>query len=613
MPTDLAPITGLYVEPDRFVHGAPGAAGLDTGTDAVAGRPVAHKDDLAGRYRLAVATSELSGLDSLSLPESLQEAVGHGEVFTRRWVVETILDMAGYTADRDLAAMLIVEPACGAGAFLGPITERLSASCRNHGRPLLDAIHAVEAFDLLDRNVQLSQDLVARQLLADGWETAHVDKTVHAWIRQGDYLLGQDEIQPADFVVGNPPYIRLEDVPDARMSAYRSACPTMGGRSDIYIGFYEVGLRSLKPGGRLGFICADRWMRNQYGRRLREFVSRHYSMDLVLTMHDVDAFHEQVSAYPAITIISNADQGPAIAADTTRDFGPRQAEEFRTWAMNPGNQLVNAPAYQAARLPHWFPGDDSWPAASSARLAVLEDLSDRFRLLEDQATGTRVGIGIATGADKVFITPDRDSADVEDDRLLPLVMVRDTTSGVLDWHGTWLVNPWNARGDLVDLADYPRLARHLRQHGGVLRNRYIAVQQPSRWYKTIDKVDHQLTARPKLLFPDMKLTIHPVLDTGGLYPHHNLYYIVSDVWDLRVLGGLLLSKVAEAFVAAYAVKMRGGTLRFQAQYLRKIRVPHPSEISEADRAALADAFDRRDVQAATQAALHAYGLTELPD
>jgi adenine-specific DNA-methyltransferase len=99
----------------------------------------------------------------------------------------------------------------------------------------------------------------------------------------------------------------------------------------------------------------------------------------------------------------------------------------------------------------------------------------------------------------------------------------------------------------------------------------------------------------------------------GLYPHHNLYYIVSDAWDLRVLGGLLLSKVAEAFVAAYAVKMRGGTLRFQAQYLRKIRVPAPSEIDGKDRAALADAFDRRDVRAATQAALRAYGLVELPD
>ncbi|MCE7011794.1 Eco57I restriction-modification methylase domain-containing protein [Kibdelosporangium philippinense] len=560
-----------------------------------------------------MVTRELFGLDTLHLPESLQDAIEHGEVFTRRWVVESILDLVGYTADRDLADMVIVEPACGAGAFLGPITERLSASCRNHGRSLLDAVAAVEAFDLLDRNVERSRDLVTERLLADDWESSEVAKVVHSWIGQGDYLLREYTAQSADFVVGNPPYIRLEDVPDARMSAYRANCPTMGGRADIYVGFYEVGLRSLKPGGQLGFICADRWMRNQYGRKLRELVARRYSMDLVLVMHDVDAFKEQVSAYPAITIISNRPQGEAVAADTTHAFGPEQAKTFLAWVARPEQPQINAPSYHAARLPHWFAGDDSWPAASPARLAMLEDLGDRFRLLEDEATGTRVGIGIATGADKIFVVQSRDDADVEDDRLLPMAMVRDTRSGVIDWHGTYLVNPWSPEGNLVSLADYPRMARYFARYGADLRKRYIAVKQPDRWYKTIDKVDHRLTARPKLLFPDMKLTIHPVLDEGGLYPHHNLYFIVSDMWDLRVLGGLLLSKVAEAFVAAYAVKMRGGTLRFQAQYLRKIRVPDPAGISEGDRAALADAFDRRDVQAATTAALSAYGLTELPD
>jgi hypothetical protein len=336
-------------------------------------------------------------------------------------------------------------------------------------------------------------------------------------------------------------------------------------------------------------------------------------MDLVLGMHDVDAFTEQVSAYPAITIISNQPQRAAIAADTTHAFGPEQAKAFLAWVAEPEQSQINEASYHAARLPHWFGGDDSWPAASPARLAMLEDLSDRFRLLEDEATGTRVGIGIATGADKVFVVQGLDDADVEDDRLLPMAIVRDTRSGVIDWHGTYLVNPWSPEGNLVSLADYPRMANYFAKHGADLRKRYIAVKQPDRWYKTIDKVDHHLTARPKLLLPDMKLTMHPVLDEGGLYPHHNLYFVVSDVWDLRVLGGLLLSRVAQAFVAAYAVKMRGGTLRFQAQYLRKIRVPDPARISEDDRAALADAFDRRDVRAATVAALSAYGLADLPD
>ncbi|MFF5548852.1 Eco57I restriction-modification methylase domain-containing protein [Streptomyces olivaceoviridis] len=553
----------------------------------------------------------LSGTDDLSLPESLQEAVEHGEVFTRAWVVELILDLLGYTADKDLCDLRLVEPACGGGAFLTVISSRISASCQARGRPLTDAIDAIRAFDLLGRNVERSRALVTETLRDEGWDPQDARRVATAWVRQGDYLLRPDAEQRADYVVGNPPYIRLEDVPDDRMAAYRRACSTMGGRADIYVGFYEVALRSLNRGGRLGFICADRWMRNQYGRRLRQLVTRHFSMDLALVMHDVDAFDDQVAAYPAITLLSHRPQGEAVAADTNRSFGARQARDFADWYLKGGPPTVATASYQAARMPHWFPEEDSWPAASPARLAVLEELTERFRPLQDTGTGTKVGIGVATGADKVFLTKDEDL--VEADRLLPMAMVRDTTSGTIDWSGTYLVNPWTAGGDLVDLDAFPRLAAYFAKHGETLRRRYVAGRQPERWYKTIDKVDPRLTRRQKLLFPDMKLTIHPVLDEGGLYPHHNLYFIVSDVWDMRVLGGLLLSKVAEAFVEAYAVKMRGGTLRFQAQYLRKIRVPDPAAIGESDRKALAEAFDKRDVEAATEAALRVYGLSGLPD
>ncbi|MFC9652358.1 Eco57I restriction-modification methylase domain-containing protein [Streptomyces sp. NPDC056937] len=549
--------------------------------------------------------------DWQNFPALPTQSVEHGEVSTRRWVVDLILDLLAYTTDKDLCDVKLVEPACGTGAFLSAVASRISASCRTHDRPIGDAVTAVRALDLLARNVQQSRAAVAEQLTDDGWQPDEARRVAAAWVNQGDYLLRPDPEQQADYVVGNPPYIRLEDVPNDRMAAYRSVCSTMGGRADIYVGFYEIAMRNLAPGGRLGFVCADRWMRNQYGRRLRQLVTSRFSMDLALVMHDVDAFDDQVSAYPAITIISNRPQGVAVAADATRTFGASEASDFTAWYAKNELGSVTTEAYQAARMAHWFPDEDSWPAASPARLAVLEDLTERFGLLEDDKTGTRVGIGIATGADKVFLTKNADL--IESDRLLPMAMVRDTTTGALNWNGMFLVNPWTAQGDLVDLTAYPRLAAYFAEHGAALRKRYIAVKQPQRWYKTIDKVDHRLTRRPKLLFPDMKLTIHPVLDEGGLYPHHNLYFIVSDVWDMRVLGGLLLSKVAEAFVEAYAVKMRGGTLRFQAQYLRKIRVPDPAAISESDQTALAEAFNKRDVKAATEAALRVYGLAELPD
>ena len=101
-----------------------------------------------------------------------------------------------------------------------------------------------------------------------------------------------------------------------------------------------------------------------------------------------------------------------------------------------------------------------------------------------------------------------------------------------------------------------------------------------------------------------------MLDNGETYPHHNLYFIQSDEWDLEVLGGLLMSAVGQFFVESYGVRMRGGYLRFQAQYLRRIRVPDPKSISEIQAVELKEAFRKRDRVRATRVALQVYGIDE---
>ncbi len=150
-------------------------------------------------------------------------AVEHGEVFTRRWIVDLILDLVGYEPGRDLARLVAVEPAGGTGAFLGPMVARLSASCRRHGRSLSDASRAIDAYDLLTRNVEASRRLVEKVLIDDGWPTEEAVTAAETWVRRGDYLLTARRPCSVDVVVGNPPYIRLEDVPADRMAAYRAA------------------------------------------------------------------------------------------------------------------------------------------------------------------------------------------------------------------------------------------------------------------------------------------------------------------------------------------------------------------------------------------------------
>jgi adenine-specific DNA-methyltransferase len=190
-------------------------------------------------------------------------------------------------------------------------------------------------------------------------------------------------------------------------------------------------------------------------------------------------------------------------------------------------------------------------------------------------------------------------------------MTADTRDGVMRWSGHYLVNPWTKGGALVELGDFPRLRAYLQGRRKELQGRNIAKRRPGEWYRTIDKVHHGLTTQAKLYFPDMKLTSNPVLDRGETYPHHNLYFLTSEVWDLEVLGGLLLSRVAQLFIEAYCVKMRGGTLRFQAQYLRRIRVPDPASLSEGVRDRPRHAFRDRDADAATTAAIEAYDIADM--
>lgn len=548
---------------------------------------------------------QLSLLEDNMAVAELAPGAEYGEVFTRRWVVELILDLVGFTSDRDLGAQVAVEPSCGTGAFLIPIAERLIQSAVDHGHDLRSLGPAIRAFDLLDSNAQRARKAVTSLLIEHGFEQEEADSMSEEWVTTGDFLLHSHDPVSADYVVGNPPYIRLENVPRSTMDAYRRACPTMRGRADIYVGFIERGLDLLKPDGALAFICADRWMRNQYGADLRELVADNYAVEAVIAMHDVDAFEDDVSAYPAVVVLRNAPQRKAVVVDANATFDECDVPRLTAWAKEGHQTVVTERSYEATRVDGWFSGRDHWPAGSPSRLALLADLEARFPSLQDLRTGTRVGIGVATGCDEIFITDDPDL--IEDDRLLPLLQASDIADGSAAWSGSYLVNPWNGAG-LVDLDRYPRLAGYLGEHSQRLRSRHIAQARPATWYRTIDRVHMDLTDRPKLLIPDIKAAAHPVLDEGGHYPHHNLYYVVSDTWELEVLGGLLLSDIANLFVGAYCVRMRGGTYRFQAQYLRRIRIPDPQSITRSVARSLAQAFGDRDHEMASAAAAKAYGL-----
>lgn len=223
-----------------------------------------------------------------------------GEVFTKSEVADFILDLSGWRVGENLKNQRLLEPSCGAGDFVIPAIQRLLVDSPNTSAAELEnCIRAVEvnriAFDRLT-------DRVAEELKNNGFGSVAINQLASKWLLQADFLT---EVFDERFthVVGNPPYLRIEALPKPLMALYRSRFQTMYDRSDLYIAFFEKGLSLLCTDGYLGYICANRWMKNRYGGPLREFISDSFHLDVYVDFTGVDAFHGEVDAYPSVTII----------------------------------------------------------------------------------------------------------------------------------------------------------------------------------------------------------------------------------------------------------------------------------------------------------------------
>jgi adenine-specific DNA-methyltransferase len=490
----------------------------------------------------------------------------HGEVFTGLAVVDYLLDGIVYRPELDLSRFRILEPAAGHGSFATAILRRLYASSVRFGFSFIGAVSDNIAFIEQDADgfEQLCAGVAAELLQLSG----EVLPDITVICKHADFLTVP--LAPSfDGVVGNPPYIRHERISEPDKRFYRERFSTFKYRADLYIPFFERGLSLLKPEGILAYICANRWLTNQYGRGLRELIASSFHLKKLLNMERASPFDEEVMAYPCIAVIENT------------PFG-----EWTLYADNREKEIdFNRQVFQVVRPPA---GAD-WDAF------FLGEQGERAALLPIESQGFKIGIGVATGSDEVFILPGSQRHCIEQSRLLPLVSSADLRNNRFNWTGRYLVNPYDADG-LCRLADFPRCEAYLLGHREKLQKRHTAQKTPDKWYKTIDRVYPDIKNALKILLPDLAAGKFLFIDEGNYYPHHNLYHITGDrLDDLKVLAALLMSAYFREQIGKLGVRMNGGFPRLQSQMLRKLRMPVIAELDEAQKGAFTAAYDQRDL------------------
>ena len=490
----------------------------------------------------------------------------HGVVFTSSNIVNFILDEVDYRQDINLSNVRILEPAAGNGSFALEIVKRLYNS---------SIIYTFDFISAFKKNVRFVE--------VDSHSYSHLIVRINQFLTKNniDYQIHEDdEVLNTDFlthyfyeyfdcIVGNPPYIRHELIPEKYKREYRKRFKTFKYRADIYVLFFERSLQLLNKKGLLSFICSNRWLYNQYGQLLRDEIAQNYNLKKILNIENASPFDENVIAYPCINTIENC---------------PRKMELYY---FESSLEVINFNSLEFQKIKN--PTDSSW---ENVFLKYNINHSALDGIIEQ---GFEIGIGVATGADKIFIINETKKNEIENTRLLPIITTKDLLSERINWRKQFVINPYE-NGHLCDLEKYPKLKHYFEQNKEKLKQRHTAKVNHEKWFKTIDKIKPELVTKPKLLLPDIAGIKKLLIDNGEFYPHHNLYYITGQPVDkLKILASILMSDFIREQLSQIGIRMNGGFPRFQAQILKKLRIPNIGNLTSVEKTTLKESYDNLDL------------------
>lgn len=231
----------------------------------------------------------------------------NGAVYTPVDVVEKMLDMAGYFPEKmpGFLDMDFMDNSCGDGNILVVALERacdvLDKIASNLGfTPEAKYNYFENRLTKHFHGMELSPNECAKCMermnkVVENYLCQPID---WKWdIRCGDSLTDSDD-QKFDFVVCNPPYIRVHDW-ESNLEGYEFV---EQGMKDMYLAFYELGLRQTKRTGVMCYITPSSWFTSTAGKKLREHLFKNRLIDEIYDYGHTQVF-ENATTYVEITVI----------------------------------------------------------------------------------------------------------------------------------------------------------------------------------------------------------------------------------------------------------------------------------------------------------------------
>ncbi|MBD3750132.1 MAG: N-6 DNA methylase [Sphingobacteriales bacterium] len=236
----------------------------------------------------------------------------NGAFFTPDYIIDFIInEIQPKENDTNL------DPSCGCGAFLVGLTDYYK---RTFNKPIKKIIKEnIFGSDILEYNIHRAKLILTIYALQNGEQLKDTDFN----------LYHQDSLRTSwkmsfDNIVGNPPYVKFQDLTDDNRNYLAKHWTTVeGGSFNLYFAFFELGYKLLKPTGKLGYITPNNYFTSLAGEALRKYFLHQKCVTRIIDFSHKKVFDAQT--YTAITFL-NKQQNEAITYDRIKDgYSP---EEF---------------------------------------------------------------------------------------------------------------------------------------------------------------------------------------------------------------------------------------------------------------------------------------------
>ena len=387
---------------------------------------------------------------------------------------------------------------------------------------------------------------------------------------------------PFDIVIGNPPYIQLQNNGGELATLYADCgYKTYARTGDIYCLFYERGWQLLKDGGHLCYITSNKWMRAGYGEKTRDFLSHNTDPQLLIDFAGVKIF-ESATVDTNILLFSKSKNQHKTLCTVTNKQNKDSVKNLSVFVQQEGTFCD-------------FNGKESWVILTPIEQSIKRKIEAVGTPLKDW--DIQINYGIKTGYNEAFIvnTAKRDeilaNCKTEDERqrtaelIRPILRGRDIKRYSYDWAELWLIATFPSRH--YDIEQYPAVKEYLLSFGMerleqtgktyIINGKTVKARKKTnnKWFETQDSISYwEDFFKPKIIYNDITQRLSFALCENSSFLNNTAYFFASN--DFRLLTyllGILNSNLINWYYRTLSVQLGEKAVRMFSIYVMNIPVP----------------------------------------